>query len=550
VTTTASTIDVLIREARVVDGTGNPWFQGDIAIAGERILDVLPAASISVGRAREVVEGSGMVACPGFVDILSHSIRPLMRDPRGLSKVTQGVTTEIMGEAWTPAPSGGKIEESLRPDPILDAVPEWRERARGWRRFSDWLEAMSTAGVTPNVASFLGGGTVREYARGMQMGPPDAGELDCMRKVVDAAMRDGALGVSYALIYPPEAYARTDELIQVCRVVGDHGGVYATHLRSESDHLHEAIREALEIGRRARLPVEIYHLKASGSRNWPRMADAIEMIAEARANGQDVTADMYPYPAGGTGLTSVLPPWVAAEGKLFERLEDPAIRARVRAEVLNPGGGWEPLGTLAGPEGVMPIGLRRPENRSYNGRRLSEIAAQRGQEWPEAVMDLLVSERQRVGTVYFMISEENIAEQLRQPWISIGSDAGGLDPAWAAELGPTHPRAYGCYPRIVGRYVREQHVIQLEDAIRKMSFAVAARVGLRDRGLLRPGCYADVVIFDPAGIQDLATFEEPHRLSRGVRDVWINGVRVLERGGHTGATPGKVLVGPAARRSY
>jgi N-acyl-D-amino-acid deacylase len=540
-------VDVLIRNARVVDGTGNPWFHGDVALAGERVLDVLPAGSISAGLAREVVDGSGMAVCPGFVDMLSHSIRPLMRDRRCLSKVTQGVTTEIMGEAWTPAPFGGRIEEPLRSDAIVDAVPEWRERARGWRRFGDWLEAMATTGVTPNVASFLGGGTVREYARGMQMGPPDADELDCMRKVVDEAMRDGALGVSYALIYPPEAYARTDELIEVCRVVAGHGGVYATHIRSESDRLLEAIDEALQIGRQAQVPVEIYHLKASGRRNWPRMADAIEKIAEARANGQDVTADMYPYPAGGTGLTSVLPPWVAADGKLFENLQDASVRARVREEVLHPGGDWEPMGNLAEPEGVMPIGFRKPENRGYNGRRLSEIASDRGQDWLDAAMDLLVSERHRVGTVYFVISEENIAEQLRQPWISIGTDAGGLDPVWAAELGPTHPRSYGSYPRILGRYVREQRVIELEDAVRKMSSAVATRVGLRDRGLLRPGYYADVVVFDPAEIYDLATFAEPHRLSQGVSEVWINGVRVLKQGRHTGATPGKVLTGAAAR---
>src|SRR5215467_8628584 len=359
-------VDVLIQGARVVDGTGNPWFHGDVALAGEKVLDVLPAGSISAGRAREVVDGSGMAVCPGFVDILSHSIRPLMRDGRCLSKVTQGVTTEIMGEAWTPAPFGGRIEEPLRSDAVVDAVPEWRERARGWRRFGDWLEAMATSGVTPNVASFLGGGTLREYAKAMEMGPPDAGELDVMRMVVREAMRDGALGVSYALIYPPEAYTSTDELVEVCRVVASHGGVYATHMRSESDRLLDGIGEALEIGRRAGVPVEIYHLKASGRPNWPRMAAAIETIAEARARGQDVTADIYPYVAGGTGLTSVLPPWVAAGGKLFDNLQDPAIRARVREEVRRPGGDWEPMGNLAGPEGVMPIGFQKPENREYN----------------------------------------------------------------------------------------------------------------------------------------------------------------------------------------
>jgi len=541
------TIDTLIRGARVVDGTGNPWFRGDVMISGDRILDVLPAGSVSTGRAGEVVEASGMVVSPGFIDILSHSIRPLMRDPRCLSKVTQGVTTEIMGEAWTPAPFGGRIEDPLRPDPVVDAVPEWRERARGWRRFGDWLDAMATSGVTPNVASFLGGGTVREYAKAMDMGPPDADELEVMRTVVKEAMLDGALGVSYALIYPPEAYARTEELVEVCRVVAGHGGIYATHMRSESDRLLDGIGEAVEIGRRASVPVEIYHLKASGRPNWPRMAGAIKTIAEARASGQDVTADIYPYVAGGTGLTSVLPPWVAAGGKLFDNLQDPAIRARVREEVRSPSGDWEPMGNLAGPEGVMPIGFQKPENREYNGRRLSEIAAARGQDWLDAAMDLLMSERQRVGTVYFVISEENVVEQLRQPWVTIGTDAGGLDPAWAAELGPTHPRAYGSYPRILGRYVREQGVIELEDAVRKMSSAVAVRLGLKNRGLLRHGYYADVVIFDPVQIRDLATFEDPHHLSEGVRDVWINGMRALDGGRHTGSAPGRVLRGAGAR---
>lgn len=541
-------IDFLIRGAQVVDGTGNPWYRGDVAITGDRILAVEPAGRISPGRARRVVEAAGHVACPGFIDILSHSIRPLMRDQRCLSKVTQGVTTEIMGEAWTPAPSGGRIEEPLRYDPMFDAAPEWPARARSWHRFGDWLDAMSAVGVTPNIASFLGGGTLREFAKGMEMGPPNADELVTMRNVMDDAMRDGALGVSCALIYPPQAYSTTDELIEICHVVSAHGGIYTTHVRFESDRLLDGIGEALQIGRRAELPVEIYHLKAAGRRNWPRMSSAIETIGEARAEGLDVTADMYPYVAAGTGLSSVLPPWVAAaNGRLADKLRDPSLRSRIRAEVLAPTGEWEALGGLAGPEGIVPVGLRRPENRRYNGRRLAEIAADRGQDWVDAVLDLLLAEDQRVSTVYFMMSEDNLLKQLRQPWISIGTDAGGLDPAWAAPLGPVHPRAYGTYPRVLGRYVRDEKVIGLEEAVRKMSSAVAQRLGIADRGLLHAGCFADVVVFDPATIRDLATFEEPHRLSEGVRDVWINGTRVLEGGRHAGATPGRVLLGPGAR---
>jgi dihydroorotase/N-acyl-D-amino-acid deacylase len=406
---------------------------------------------------------------------------------------------------------------------------------------------MGERGVTPNIAAFLGGGTLRQYARGMEMGPPTGEELERMRGLAGDAMRDGALGVSYALIYPPDAYTTTDELVAVCRAVAEHGGIYVSHLRSEAGRLLAAIGETLEIGRRAGLPVEIYHLKAAGRANWPLMADAIAAIAEARADGQDVTADMYPYVAGGTGLSSVLPPWAAAGGRLHDNLRDPAARERIRAAALAPDGSWEALGELAGPDGVVPIGLRQPANRECNGRRLSEIAADRGQHWLDAAMDLLVSEGQRVGTVYFLMSEENVAEQLRQPWITIGTDAGGVDPAWAAERGPTHPRAYGSYPRILGRYVRDERVLGLEEAVRKMSSAVAARLGLRDRGLLRRGLHADVVVLDPAAIRDVATFEDPHRLSEGVRDVWINGERVLRDGAHTGATPGRVLHGPGRR---
>jgi len=542
-----SDMDVLIQGARVVDGTGNPWAHGDVALRGDRVLDVLPPGSTSPGRVGEVVDAAGMVVCPGFIDILSHSIVPLMIDPRCLSKVTQGVTTEIMGEAWTPAPFGGRIQDPLPPSAVSEVGPEWAERARGWRRLGDWLAAMVEHGVTPNVGAFLGGGTLREYARGLEMGRPSDDEMDLMRRVVDEAMRDGAFGLSTALIYPPGAYADTDELVQLCKVAAEHGGIYISHLRSESDRLLEAIGEALEIGRRAGLPVEIYHLKAAGRRNWHLMADAISTIAEARAGGQDVTADLYPYVAGGTGLASLLPPWAAAEGRLYERLRDLSERARIREAALTPDGTWEALGELAGPEGIVPVGCRRPENRDCNGRRLADIAADRGQHWLDAAMDLLASEDQRISTVFFLMSEDNVAEQLRQPWMSVGTDAGGLDPAWAAGRGPVHPRSYGTYPRILGRYVRDEGVLSLEEAVRKMSSAVAARLGLRDRGLLRAGHHADVVVFDPAGIRDVATFEDPHRLSVGVRDVWINGVRVMRDGTHTGARPGRVLAGPAGR---
>lgn len=534
---------VLIRHARLVDGTGNPWAYGDLVLAGGRIEDLRPPGSVSPGRVREVVDAEGLVACPGFIDIQSHSLVPLMVDGRCLSKILQGVTTEIMGEGWTPGPVGGQIEEPLRQTPFASRIPAWFERAREWRRFGDWLRAMIDQGVTPNVGSFLGGGTLRQYVKGMAMGHLTHDELTLARQVTGAAMQDGALGLSSALVYPPEAYVTTGELVAVCHVVSEHGGLYITHIRSEGDQLEAGIGEAIEIGRQASLPVEIYHLKASGTRNWAKMARVIEAIDEARAAGIDVTADMYPYVAGGTGLSSVLPPWAAADGKLYDNLANPATRAGIREAALNPSGDWEPFGDLAGPEGVVPIGFEQPENRGYAGKPLAAIAAERGQDWLDTAMDLLVSERQRIGTMYFMMTEENLVRQLRQPWMKISTDAGGFDPAWAAEAGPVHPRSYGTYPRVLGRYVREQGVLSLEDAVRKMSGAVAARLGLHDRGLLAPGYHADVVLIDPATITDIATFEDPHRLPVGVQDVWVNGVRAVAAGAHTGATPGQLIQG-------
>ena len=532
-------MDTLITNGRIVDGTGNPWFYGDVAIEGERIVAVAPAGSIDPAGARDVIDAKGMVVAPGFIDIQSHSIIPFFTDTRSLSKITQGVTTEIMGEAWTPAPVGGRFMEPMPHTAHAARIKDWLELAPTWRRFGDWLAALEQRGVSPNVGSFLGAGTLREYAKGMDAGAADAAELDTMRRVMAEAMEDGAFGVSYALIYPPDCYAPTDEIVEVCKVVAGYGGTYITHIRSEADQLLEALEEALDIGRRANLPVEIYHLKAAGAANWHKMPAVIERINQARAAGQDVTADMYPYAASGTGLSAVLPTWTAAEGKLFENLADPIIRQRIRESMLDPDGGAEMLSSGRDASGIMPIGFERPEHQGYVGKRLSEIATERGQDWIETVFDLLLAERQRIATIYFSMNEDNLPVQLRQPWIKISTDAGGVDPAWAAEHGPVHPRGYGAYPRVLGKYVREQGVLTLEDAIRKMTSAVAGRLQLRDRGLLRAGSYADVVVFDPATVGDRATFAEPHQLSTGIRDVWVNGARVLAAGTHTGAMPGR-----------
>jgi N-acyl-D-amino-acid deacylase len=543
-----STFDVLIRAARVVDGTGNPYAFADVATRGDRIAAMVPPGRIDAAACREVVDADGRVLCPGFIDIQSHAILPLMRDGRCLSKVTQGVTTEIMGEAWTPAPFGGRIEDPLSSTMFaLEIDPVWRERMRSWTRFGDWLEAMERSGVSPNVGSFLGGGTLRSYAKGLDMGPPAGDELATMRRVAAQAMEDGAFGVSYALVYPPDAYADTGELIEVCREVARYGGVYITHLRSESARIFEALDEALTIGREAGTPVEIYHLKAAHPAHWWRMPSVIERIARAREAGVDVTADMYPYAASGTGLSAILPTWTAEGGRLYERLRDGAVRSRVRAQLegreAHDGMGLE---TDGGPYGVMPVGFRLPEHRDYVGRRLGEIAEARGQDWIDTVMDLLVAEGQRISTIFFSMDERNLRLQAQQPWVTFSTDAGGFDPAWAEALGPYHPRAYGTYPRVLRSFVREERLLTLEEAVRKMTSAVAQRLGLRERGTVREGAYADLVVFDPEAISDRATFEDPHRLSIGVRDVWVNGERVLRDGEHTGATPGRFVRGPGA----
>jgi N-acyl-D-amino-acid deacylase len=540
---TIGNIDLLIRGAKIVDGTGNPWFYGDIAISKDRILDIAPPGRISPESAHELIEAAGMVASPGFIDILSHSHIPLMHDPRDLSKITQGVTTEIMGEGWTPAPIGGRFKDAFLElsQKNRALISQWIEPAKGWTRFRNWLDALVERGVSPNVGSFLGGGTLREYVKGLDMGAPSPDEIATMQRVMAEAMEDGALGVSYALIYPPDTYTSTQELIEVAKVASTYSGIYVTHLRSEGDRLLEAIDEAVEIGRQARLPVEIYHLKASGKTSWHKMSEAIERIQAARDAGIDVTADMYPYPGSGTGLDSILPPCVAEGGTYFETLANPAVQERIRAEVLASSGNWETLAHGLEPEDVMPIGFEQPENLQYAGKRLSEIAAMRGQHWLDAVITLLLSERHRIFTIYFSMDEANVALGLRQPWVKISTDAGGVDPAWAKDLGPLHPRAYGTYPRVLAKYVREEKLLTLEDAIRKMSGAVATRLGLRDRGFLRPGCYADIVLFDENTVADRATFEDAHQLSIGIRDVWVNGTRVIHNSLHTGATPGRVV---------
>ncbi|MBI2403097.1 MAG: D-aminoacylase [Gemmatimonadetes bacterium] len=533
--------DLVISGGRIVDGTGAPWFYGDLAIRGDRIARVTPSGLLRDAPARERMDARGMVVAPGFIDIQGQSGGSfLFGDGRDVSKVTQGITTEILGEGGTPAPANQRtVGDISRLPPARQAVVRAFMTPRG---FSRWLEAMERHGISPNVGSFLGAATVRQYVKGMALGEPTPAELDTMRAVVRRAMEDGAFGVASALIYPPGNFAGTPELIQMARAMAPYGGVYITHMRSEADQLLEAIDEAIRIGREGGVPVEIYHLKAGGLRNWPKAARAIAKIDSARAAGLDVQANMYPYIAGGTGLSSCLPPWAAADDKLLDNLRDPAMRPKIRAEVMQQTTDWENLCQLATPDGVLVLGLLKPENQVHAGKRLSEIAAAVGKDWLETAVDLLLAEEQRIGTIYFMMSEDNVKLQLTQPWLKFGTDAGGADPDSARGL--THPRAYGTYPRILGKYVRDEGVLTLEDAVRKATSAVATRLSIQDRGVLREGFYADVVVFDPTTIADRATFEEPHQLSAGVRDVFVNGVGVVRGGRHTGSRPGRVGRGP------
>jgi N-acyl-D-amino-acid deacylase len=539
--------DLVIEGGRVVDGSGNPWFYGDVAIQGDRIARIAPAGGLATARARRRLDARGMVVAPGFIDIQAQSVAQLLDgDSRVVSMITQGVTTMILGEGETPAPANDKVITMFGlVDPGDSTELALLRSFQGPHGFGRWLDAMQRHGASVNVGSFLGAATVRAYAKGMTEGPATPAELDTMRAVVRRAMEDGAFGVASALIYPPGSYASTDELVEAAKAMAPYGGVYITHLRSEGDRLLEAVDEALTIGRRGGVPVEIYHLKAAGVGNWPKAAQVVAKIDSARAAGQDVGADQYAYTAGANSFSSCIPPWAHADGKLLDRLADPSVRQRIKADMMRESSEWENLCLAATPAGVEVVGFQVDSLRRYEGKRLADIARAMGRDWADALIDLTIAERNRLGQILFIASDSNVAMQIRQPWMKFGTDAAGLNPDSAK--GMTHPRAYGNYPRILGRFVREQHLLTLEDAIRKMTWAVAARLSIRDRGLLHEGMYADIVVFDPATIMDRATYERPHQLSVGVRDVLVNGVAVVANGAPTGAKPGRIVRGPGYR---
>jgi dihydroorotase/N-acyl-D-amino-acid deacylase len=531
--------DVVIENGRVVDGTGAAWFHGDVALRGDRIAAIGPRGAFRAARAAQRVDATGQVVAPGFIDIQAQSYGNFMYgDGLALSMVTQGITTAILGEGDTPAPTNSNTL-ALETDSAARAMAQ---RFSGPRGFSDWLEFMVGRGASQNIGSFVGNGTVRVYGKGGGMGAATGAELDTMRAMVRRVMEDGAFGIASALIYPPNVYASPGELTEINKAAAPYGGIYITHMRSEGDKFLEGIDEAMRVGQGAGVPVEIYHLKAAGVRNWPKMDVAIAKIDSARRAGQDVQANMYLYPAGGNSFASCIPPKYSANGTLLENLKNPALRATIIAEIHARDAGYENLCEAATPANVMVVGFRKPEYKQFEGKRLSEIAAAMNKDWAEVIIDLNVAEELGLGEILFLMSEENIEKQIRLPWMKFGTDASTQDPARAR--GMVHPRAYGNYPRLLGKYVRERQATTLEDAVRKASSAVATRLSIHDRGVIKPGLKADLVVFDPATIIDRATFEQPHQLSTGVRDVFVNGVAVLRDGRHTGAKPGEVVRGP------
>ena len=538
----AAPYDVVIENGRVIDGTGSAWYYGDVALRGDRIAAIGPRGAFRSASATTRVDATGQVVAPGFIDIQAHSINHYMvGNGLALSMVTQGITTAIHGEGSSLGPSNDKLlaaEENAASRALIS-------RFSGPRGFGTWLDFMVGRGASQNVGSFLGDGSLRVYVKGEEAGALTPAERDTARAVVDRAMRDGAFGIASALIYPPNTYASTEELIDASKAMAPYGGVYITHMRSEGDKFLEAMDEAIRIGKEGGVAVEIFHLKASGLRNWPKMDLAIAKIDSARRAGLDVQANMYLYPAGGNSFASCIPPKYSENGKLLENLRNPALRATMVAEIQAMDAGYENLCEIATPANVMVMGFKKAANKQYEGKRLSEIATAMNKNWAEVIIDLNVDENLGLGEILFLMSERNIENQLRQPWMKFGTDAGSQDPATA--VGLTHPRAYGNFPRLLGYYVRERKVMPLEEAVRKASSAVATRLSLTDRGVLKTGLKADIVIFDPNTITDHATFEKPHQLSTGMRDVFVNGVAVLRDGKHTGAKPGVVVRGPGYR---
>lgn len=526
------TADLLIRGGTIYDGRGAPPYDGDVAITGDTIA---AAGRLDGWRGREELDAGGRAVAPGFVNMLSWATESLLEDGRAQSDIRQGVTLEVMGEGFSMGPLTERMKEEVVAQSLLGHPVEWTT-------LGEYLEHLERHGVAPNVASFVGSATVREHVIGADDRAPTEPELARMQQLVVEAMHEGAVGLSAALIYAPAFYAQTDELIALAQPAG----LYITHLRSEGDALLEALDEFLTIVRRAGVRGEIYHLKVAGRKNWPKLETLIERVEAEQRAGLELTADMYTYTAGATGLDGAMPPWVQAGG--FEawraRLQDPATRARVAAEMNEPAYAWENMFELAGAENIKLLAFKNEALRPLTGKTLAEVAAERNAAPAETAMDLVVEDGTRVGAAYFTMSEDNLRRIVALPWVSFCSDSDAPSAEGRFLRWSTHPRTYGSFARLLGRYVRDEGVVPLEEAIRRLTSLPARTLRLRGRGLLEPGYCADVVVFDPARIEDHATFDEPHRYASGVEHVAVNGTLVLRDGEHTGALPGRVVRGP------
>ena len=538
-----STFDIIVRGGTIYDGSGGPSRRADIGVRGDKIAAI---GDLSQAKSKLQVDARGMAVAPGFINMLSWATEPLIEDGRSQSDIRQGVTLEVFGEGW----SMGPLSEAMRRDEIKSQGDIKYEIP--WTTLSDYLEHLQRRGISPNIASFVGATTIRIHVIGYEDRRPSAAELDRMRNLVRREMEEGALGIGSSLIYAPAFYADTHELIELSKVAAQYDGMYISHMRSEGNRLLESVDELIRIAREANIAAEIYHLKAAGSENWPKLAQVISKVDAAREEGLRVTADMYTYTAGSTGLNASMPPWVqeGGFGRWKDRLRDASTREKVAKEMRTPTNDWENLLLMAGsPEKVLLVGFKNPDLKHLTGKTLGEVARQRNKTPEETAMDLVIEDDSRIECVYFFMSEENVKQNIAVPWVSLCSDSGSIAPEGVFLKSNPHPRAYGSFARLLGKYVRDEKVIPVELAIHKLTGLPASNLGLRGRGRLALGYFADVVVFDPAKIQDHATYESPHQYATGVRDVFINGVQVLKDGEHTDAKPGRVVRGPGYWRS-
>jgi len=533
-----TTYDILIKNGTIADGSGNPAYVGSVAINADTIAAI---GELKNAKGTLEIDATGLVVAPGFINMLSWATESLIEDGKSQGDIRQGVTLEVFGEGWSMGPLSEKMKQEM---PTSQGDIKYDI---DWSTLDEYLQSLVKRGISPNVASFIGATTVRINHIGYEDRAPTDGEMESMKAMVRQAMEDGALGVGSSLIYAPAFYSSTEELIELCKVASEYDGMYISHMRSEGNRLLESIDELMRIANEADIRAEIYHLKMSGKENWNKYDDVVKKIDSARTAGLHITTDMYTYVAGATGLDASMPPWVQEGGYEMwsERLRDPAIRKKVLEEMRTPTDEWENLMLAAGtPDNLLLVGFENDSLRHYTGKTLTEVAKIHGKSPEETAMDLVVADGSRVGTVYFLMTEDNVKKQVDLPYMSFGSDAGSMAPEGVFMNSSTHPRAYGNFARVLGKYVRDENVISIEEAVRKLTSLPASNLKINKRGSLTEGYFADLAIFNPDTIQDHATFAEPHQYSTGMVHVFVNGEQVLKDGEHTGATPGQVVRGP------